>query len=165
MDRDTDRPGDPGQPSGAGTPKSHGRTATPRGPGKRGVDFHFKWRFGHDPNDDDTTKASPWRFINWDPYTETPPNQTKELVGGPEAFPCPDCKAEDAIMRIVAEKKPTEIIGNSDVIRLGKQVDPAKVNTDTIFLVVCPKCLRKMQIPGKFLRDLRRRTLGKEFRY
>jgi len=68
-------------------------------------------------------------------------------------------------MRIVAEKKPTEIIENSDVIRLGEKVDPAKVNTDTIFLVACPKCLRKIQIPGRFLRDLRRQTLGKEFRY
>ena len=68
-------------------------------------------------------------------------------------------------MRIVAEKKPTEIIAGSDVIQLGEKVDPAKVNTDTIFLVVCPKCLQRVQLPGKFLRDLRRRTLGKEFFY
>ena len=162
MDRNIDRSGDPGQPPGSGATEGHRRTGTPRGPGKRGVAFHHKWRFGHDPSDDDATKESPWRYITWDPYTETPPNQAKGLVGGPEAFPCDRCHA---IMRIVAEKKPTEIIAGSDVIQLGEKVDPEKVNTDTIFLVACPQCNQKVQLPGKFLRDLRRRTLGKEFNY
>ena len=162
MDRNIDQPGDPGQPPGTGAPEGHRRTGTPRGPGKRGVDKKFHWTFGHDPSDDDATKESPWRYITWDPYTETPPNQAKGLVGGPEAFPCDHC---GTVMRIVAEKKPTEIIGNSNVIQLGEKVDPEKVNTDTIFLVACPQCNQKVQLPGKFLRDLRRRTLGKEFNY
>ena len=124
----------------------------------RAIRRQHKWRFGHDPRDDDATPESGWKYIRWDPYTETPPNQIKEVVGGPEAFECDRCHA---MMRIVAKKKPTEIIENSDVIRLGEQVDVAKVNTDDVYLVACPQCDRRTQMPGRFLRELVYRKTGR----
>jgi len=144
-----------GDPAGA---DSRGRKGLPRGAGKRGVDFHYRWRPGHEP--DYAEPDSGWVYIKWD-YSEhgpTPPDQAKGLGGGPEAFPCDRC---GETMRIVARKQPSEIIEGSDVIRLKEDYDRAAVNRDDVFLVACPGCGQKIQIPGKRLKELRYRTLGR----
>lgn len=158
MDRSTDRPGDPGQPPGTGATAGHRHTGTPRGPGKRGVDKKFRWRAGHEP--DYAEPSSGWLYIKWDitEHGPTPPNQIREVVGGPEAFPCDRC---GTIMRIVARKKPTEIIEASDVIRLEEKADTAKVNRDDVYLVCCPQCDRRTQMPGRILRELVYRKTGR----
>jgi hypothetical protein len=126
----------------------------------RAIRRTFKWRYGHDPNDDDARPDSGWVYINWE-ISEGPPTQPRQaqqLPGGPEAFPCDRC---GAMTRIVARKQPTEIIENSDVIRLGEKVDPQKVNSDVVYLVACPGCNQKTQFPGNILRQLVYRKTGR----
>jgi hypothetical protein len=126
----------------------------------RAIRRTFRWRPGHEP--DYGEPSAGWQYIKWD-YSErpdAPPDQAKGLGGGPEAFPCdrPGC---GEIMRIVARKQPSEIIEGSDVIRLKEEYDRAAVNRDDIFLVACPKCGQRIQIPGERLKELRYRKLGR----
>ena len=164
MGRDRKTTGSAGRPSGDTEPGTDRRSATGRksathrGPGERGVDKKFKWALGHEP--DYKEPDSGWVYIQWD-YTEAPesdPNQAKGLGGGPEAFPCDRCQT---IMRIVARKKPSEIIKGSDVIRLTADADLSAVDTDEIFLVCCPKCDQRVQMPGRHVRHLRHVKLGR----
>lgn len=164
MDRDTETPGPAGSPAGDREPDADGgkatrrKPATPRGPGKRGVDKKFHWRPGHEP--DYGEPSAGWRYIRWD-YTEAPesePIQTKGLGGGPDAFPCDRCQT---VMQIVAKKKPSEIIKGSEVIRLKADADLSAVDTDDIFLVACSGCKQTVQMPGTHVRRLRQIKLGR----
>lgn len=165
MDRDTETLGPAGSPAGDREPIAHGgkttrrEPATPRGPGKRGVDFKFRWRPGHEP--DYGEPSAGYQYIRWD-YSEAPesePVQTKGLGGGPEAFPCDRCKT--GIMRIVARKKPSEIIKESQVVKLKADADLSVMDTDEIFLLCCPQCDQRVQMPGQHVRRLRQAKLGR----
>ena len=163
MGRDTDTRGTAGGAAGDDKPGSDRRKTAggiPRGPGKRGVDKKFKWTHGHDPNDPDTWEGSGWQYITWEfsEGEETVPDQTKGLGGGPEAFPCDRC---GEIMRIVARKKPSEILEESQVVKLREDTDLSAMDTDEIFLVACPKCQQKVQMPGTHVRRLRQIKLGR----
>lgn len=163
MDRGTDATSPAGGAAGDGEPGAHGRKAAggiPRGPGKRGVDKRFRWALGHDPHDDDAHPDSGWQYIRWEVTEgpETTPDQTKGLGGGPEAFPCDRC---GETMRIVAKKPPSEIIKESQVVKLREDADLSAMDTDDIFLVACPKCEQKVQMPGTHVRRLRQIKLGR----
>ena len=64
-------------------------------------------------------------------------------------------------MRLVARKKPSDILKESKDFRLKEGADLTLLDTDDTFLVAFPGCKRPMQMPGRHVRRLRQIKLGR----
>ena len=98
---------------------------------------HF-WRPGHDPNDPDAVKGSPWEFITLRPLQGGDPEDQLDKYkkgGGPESgMPCMNCWS---MTRIVDEVAALDILDKTFTIPDTKR---AALEKERIAILMCPQC-------------------------
>ena len=104
-----------------------------KGKDTRSIQRQHHWEHGHDPNDDDAVKDSPWTYINVEQETKKDgPDQRHLLKGGPETpFPCTKCGSK---LRAAAEMSPLDILQP-----LGYTPPPGTVApAEKVVVLACP---------------------------
>lgn len=129
---------------------SHQKQAAPD---PRAIKRQHRWKFGHDPHDDDATPESDWVYAHLEQETQHIPDQRHLLKGGPESgMPCPKCQE---IMRVAGSMTAKEILEQDEVEVVNKdlmnEADWERLSKDVICVLVCPKCQHKMQMREEFL--------------
>ncbi len=99
----------------------------------REIDPHFKWRFGHDPNDEDAHPESGWEYATIDPAS--PPAAGPVILphGGPDAGMVCQIKGCPHPLRIVDEFHPGEILS---YVQDGRKV--TFKNPIGVCILMCP---------------------------
>ncbi|KKK86256.1 hypothetical protein LCGC14_2765060 [marine sediment metagenome] len=99
----------------------------------RGIDRHFHWKPGHDPNDDDAWEGSGWEYAKV--VLEDPKPEGPSIVGthGPEVGVTCLTKGCGQSLRAIQSHEPREILGYLESVDI---VIP-KVE-DRVVILACP---------------------------
>lgn len=111
-----------------------------KGRDPRKTDKGFRWKHGHDPNDDEATPESGFGYVTLEPTEAVIPNDRKELQnqgGPPSGADCFNCLASGrgAVgTRIVAELSPYDA-------RVGmRPTEGTEATKEKAVITACPKC-------------------------
>jgi predicted RNA-binding Zn-ribbon protein involved in translation (DUF1610 family) len=111
---------------------------------RREIDRHFKWEWGHDPNDPDTHPDSGWNYFKVEHYTPTEPDQRNLLTGGPDTgYTCQRCG--NNTYRIAAERTLDWVLSQPEVEIVGEKPDMEKLKQRAIVIWACPSCSHRVQ--------------------
>ena len=114
---------------------------------RREIDRHHKWRWGHDPQDDDADESSPWEYATLKPPSQSSVETEGALGTGVDTrVRCARCKGDT--YRVVAEAKMGELLSKKANV---EDATPEQLE-EQIALLVCPKCDNRMSMTVEVLK-------------